>query len=51
MLRSVSYEQNPVYFGLMLIKDIKAKVQKCEICQESQNTQTKETLEPHEVPS
>ena len=32
-------------------KDIKAKVQKCEICQESQNTQTKETLEPHEVPS
>ena len=51
MLRSVSYEQNPVYFGLMLIKDIKAKVQKCEICQESQNTQTKETLEPHEVPT
>ena len=31
-------------------KDIKAKVQKCEISQESQNTQTKETLEPHKVP-
>ena len=26
-------------------------MQKCEICQESQNTQTKETLEPHEVPT
>ena len=32
-------------------KDIEARVQKCEICQESQNTQTKETLEPHEVPT
>ena len=36
---------------LNINKDIEAKVQKCEICQESQNTQTKETLEPHEVPS
>ena len=32
-------------------KDIEAIVQECEICQESQNTQTKETLEPHEVPT
>ena len=26
-------------------------MQKCEVCQESQNTQAKETLEPHEVPT
>ena len=51
VLRNVSYEQNPMYFGLILTKDIKAKVQKCEMCQERQNTQTKETLEPHEVPT
>ena len=31
-------------------KGIKAKELKCEICQERQNTQTKETMEPHEVP-
>ena len=36
---------------LNINKDIEAKVQKCEICQESQNTQTKETVEPHEVPT
>lgn len=32
-------------------KDIEATVQKCEICQESQNKQAKKTLEPHEVPT
>jgi len=32
-------------------KDIEARVQKCEMCQESRNTQAKETLEPHEVPT
>ena len=26
-------------------------MQKCEVCQESQNTQAKETLEPHEAPT
>ena len=30
---------------LNINKDIEAKVQKCEICQESQNTQTKETVD------
>ena len=29
-------------------KDIEARVQKCKVCQEGQNTQAKETLEPHE---
>ena len=32
-------------------KDIESRVQKCEICQESQNSQAKETLEPHEIPT
>jgi len=32
-------------------KDIEDRVQKCEVCRESQNTQAKETLEPHEVPT
>ena len=32
-------------------KDIEARVKKCEVCQESQNTQAKETLEPQEVPT
>ena len=32
-------------------KDIEARVQKCKACQEGQNTQAKETLEPHEVPT
>ena len=36
---------------LNINKDIEAKVQKCEICQERQNTQTNETVEPHEVPT
>ena len=30
-------------------KDIEARVQKCKVCQEGQNTQAKETLEPHEI--
>ena len=30
-------------------KDIEARVQKCKVCQEGQNTRAKETLEPHEV--
>ena len=34
---------------LNINKDIEAKVQKCEICQERQNTQTNETVELHEV--
>ena len=32
-------------------KDIECRVQKCEICQESQNSPARETLEPHEVPT
>ena len=32
-------------------KDIESSVQKCEICQESQNSVAKETLQPHEVPT
>ena len=32
-------------------KDIESRVQKCEICQERQNSQAHETLEPHEVPT
>ena len=28
-------------------KDIEDRVQKCKICRESQNTQAKETMEPH----
>ena len=32
-------------------KDIEAREQKCEICQESQKTQAKKTREPHEVPT
>jgi len=32
-------------------KDIEGRVPKCEVCQESQNTQAKETLESHEVPT
>jgi len=32
-------------------KDIEARVQTCEVCQESQNAQAKEILEPHEVPT
>ena len=32
-------------------KDIESRVQKCEICQESQNSQARETLEQHEVPT
>ena len=31
--------------------DIEVRVQKCEICQESQNSQTKGTLEQHEIPT
>ena len=32
-------------------KDIEPRIQKCEICQERQNSQAKETLEPHEIPT
>ena len=32
-------------------KDIESRVQKCEICQERQNSQARETLEQHEVPT
>ena len=31
--------------------DIEVRVQKCEICQESQNSQAKDTLEEREIPS
>ena len=31
--------------------DIESRVQKCEICQERQNSQARETLEQHEVPT
>ena len=38
-------------FWPIINKDIEARVQKCEMGQESQNTQAKETLEPHELPT
>ena len=49
LVRSSDEKLNPVYFGLILTRTLKLKCRS--VCQESQNTQTKETLEPHEVPT
>ena len=50
--KNASYEQgHECIFWPNDNKDIETRVQKCEICQESQNTQAKETLKPHEVPT